>query len=132
MRALSPFLVAGSSGLIEEALSGEASEAAAGDVHARLVGGHAEEFVQVTDPECLVGVLAFDGGQVRKARFVLGEGGGQVLDLTAKFTGPGRGLVVAGPEIGQELGDVHAAGRRSRQVGVGVVRRRAMFAAEAQ
>ncbi|MDX3763690.1 hypothetical protein PV684_53180, partial [Streptomyces sp. AK02-04a] len=45
---LSPFLVAASSGLSEEALSDEASEAAAGDVDGRLVGGHAEEFVQLT------------------------------------------------------------------------------------
>ncbi|MDQ0604855.1 hypothetical protein QF037_009200 [Streptomyces canus] len=44
-RALSPFLVAAWSGLGEEALAGEASEAAAGDVH-RVVGGHAEEFVR--------------------------------------------------------------------------------------
>jgi hypothetical protein len=41
--------------LSEEALTGEASEAAAGDVHGRVVGGHAEELVQLTDPERLVG-----------------------------------------------------------------------------
>ena len=54
---LSPFLVAASSGLGEEALAGEASEAAAGDVDGCLVGGHAEEFVQLTGSELLVGVL---------------------------------------------------------------------------
>jgi hypothetical protein len=44
-----------------------------------------------------------------------------------------NGFVVAGLEIGQELSDVHAAARRvSRQAGAGVVRRRDMFAVEAQ
>ncbi|GAA3836090.1 hypothetical protein GCM10022403_080860 [Streptomyces coacervatus] len=38
-------------------MSGEASEAASGDVHGRVVGGHAEEFVPLTDLECLVAVL---------------------------------------------------------------------------
>lgn len=42
---LSPFLVETASGLSEEALTGEASKAAAGDVHGRIVGAHAEEFV---------------------------------------------------------------------------------------
>lgn len=38
--------------------------------------------------------------------------------MTAEFIGPGNGFVVAGLELGQELGDVHAAARRvSRQVG---------------
>jgi hypothetical protein len=40
--------------LSEEALTGEASKAAAGDVHGRVVGGHAKEFVQFTDSERLV------------------------------------------------------------------------------
>ncbi|WP_405954884.1 transposase family protein [Streptomyces phaeochromogenes] len=111
-RTLSPFLVAASSGLSEEALAGEASEAAAGDVDGRLVGGHAEEFVQLTGSELLVGVLSEGihdglvggvrlgsigfascrcefgddlpgGGQVRESRFGLGQRGGQVLDLVA-------------------------------------------------
>jgi hypothetical protein len=54
---LSPFLVMASFGLSEETLAGEASESAAGDVDGRFVGGHAEEFVQPTDTEDLVGVL---------------------------------------------------------------------------
>jgi hypothetical protein len=111
-RALSPFLIAASSGLGEEALAGEASEAASGDVDGRVVGGHAEEFVQFADSECLVGVLVEGvhdglvggglfgwigfacgrrefgddlpgGGQLREAGFGLGEGGGEVLDPVA-------------------------------------------------
>src|SRR6478752_8766402 len=39
-RSVSSFLVAASSGLGEEALAGESSEAAAGDVDGCLVGGH--------------------------------------------------------------------------------------------
>lgn len=54
--ALSLFLVAAASRLSEEALTGEASKAAAGDVHGRAVGGHAKEFVQFTDPERLIGL----------------------------------------------------------------------------
>ena len=54
---LSPLLVAASSGLSEEALAGEASEAAAGDVDGCLVGGHTEEFVQLTGSEPLIGML---------------------------------------------------------------------------
>ncbi|MCX5327986.1 hypothetical protein [Streptomyces sp. NBC_00140] len=54
---LSPFLVEASPGLSEEALADETSEAAPGDVDGRLVGWHAEEFVQLTGSECLVGVL---------------------------------------------------------------------------
>ncbi|MFE7529511.1 hypothetical protein ACFU7Y_27875, partial [Kitasatospora sp. NPDC057542] len=54
-RALSPFLVAASFGLGEEALASEASEAAAGDVYGRLVCGHAEEFVQLAGSEHLMG-----------------------------------------------------------------------------
>ena len=56
-RSLSPFLVEAPSGLGEEALASEAPEATAGDVHGWVVGGHAEEFVQVTDPEWLIGML---------------------------------------------------------------------------
>jgi hypothetical protein len=41
----------------QEALAGEASKAAAGDVHGGVVGGHAKEIVQFADPERLVGVL---------------------------------------------------------------------------
>ena len=110
LRTLSPFLVAASSGLGEEALAGEASEAAAGDVDGCLVGGHVEEFVQVTGSEDLVGVLVEGvhdglvggvrlgriglassgcefgddlggGSQVRESCFGFGQGGGQVLDL---------------------------------------------------
>ncbi|MFF8619325.1 hypothetical protein ACF07K_42985, partial [Streptomyces sp. NPDC015350] len=109
---LSPFLVAASSGLGEEALASEASEAAAGDVDGRFVGGHAEEFVQLTGSKHLVGVLVEGihdglvggvrlgwigvassgsefgddlggGGQVRESRFGLGQGGGQVPYLVA-------------------------------------------------
>lgn len=72
-------------------------------------------------------------GQVRETRFGLHECSGQVLALASEFTDPGRGLVVADLEIREELGDVQAAAWRvSRQVGVGAVRRRAMFAVEAQ
>ncbi|WP_158690533.1 hypothetical protein [Streptomyces sp. 142MFCol3.1] len=39
-------------------MTGEASEAAAGDVHGRVVGAHAEEFVQITNPEHLIGVVS--------------------------------------------------------------------------
>ena len=109
---LSPFLVVAAFGLGEEALAGEASEAAAGDVDGRLVGGRAEEFVQFTSPGCLVGVLVGGvhdglvggvrlgriglvsgrcefgddfpgGGRIRKSRLGLGRGGGEVLDLAA-------------------------------------------------
>nr|WP_229869010.1 group II intron reverse transcriptase/maturase [Streptomyces chryseus] len=111
-RSLSPFLVAASSGLGEEALAGEATEAAAGDVDGRLVGGHAEEFVQLANSEYLVGVLVervhdvlvggvhlgwigfgscwcdlrddlSSGGQIRESRFALGQCSGEVLDLAA-------------------------------------------------
>ncbi|MFJ2764503.1 hypothetical protein [Streptomyces prasinus] len=51
------FLVVTSSGSGEEALASEASGAAAGDVQGGVVGRHAEEFVQITDPEFLAGVL---------------------------------------------------------------------------
>ncbi|MFD7407349.1 hypothetical protein ACFV7R_32835 [Streptomyces sp. NPDC059866] len=44
-RASSPFLVDAASGLEEEALAGEASEAASSDDQGRVVGRHAEEFV---------------------------------------------------------------------------------------
>ncbi|WUK10146.1 hypothetical protein OG871_02170 [Kitasatospora sp. NBC_00374] len=106
---LSPFLVAAASGLGEEALASEASEAAAGDVDGRLVGGHAEEFVQLACPECVGGVLVegvhdglvggvrlgrfgfgscrrdlhddlSGGGQVREPRFGLGQIGGELFD----------------------------------------------------
>ncbi|BDH07249.1 hypothetical protein HEK131_44760 [Streptomyces seoulensis] len=82
-------------------MAGEASESAAGDVDGRLVGGHAEEFVQLTGSELLAGVLVEGihdglvggvgigrcgltsnrcefgddlpgGGQVRESRFGLG------------------------------------------------------------
>ncbi len=70
---LSPFLIAASSGLGEETLTQEASEASAGDVDRCLVGGHAEAFVQLTGPELLIGMLvegAHDGlvGGVRLGR----------------------------------------------------------------
>ncbi|WP_180303616.1 hypothetical protein [Streptomyces sp. JV178] len=56
-----------------------------------------------------------------------------MLYLFAHFAAPGCGLVVLGLEVGQELDDVPAASPRvSRQDGAGVVRRRAMFAIEAQ
>jgi len=73
------------------------------------------------------------GGKLRKACFGLGEHAGQVLDLTAEFISLADGFAVAELEIRQEFGDVHAAAQRvSRQVEVGEVRRRAIFAAEAQ
>ena len=56
-----------------------------------------------------------------------------MLDLVTQFVGTGCGLVVLGLEVGQKLDDVHAASPRvSRQAGLGVVRRRVMFAIEAQ
>ncbi|MFI2436676.1 hypothetical protein [Streptomyces sp. NPDC018693] len=96
----------------EEALAGEASKAASGDVQGRIVGSHAEEFVQFADPERLVGVLVEGvhdglvggglfgrigfgsgrrefgddlpgGGQLRETCFGLGESGGEVFDLVA-------------------------------------------------
>ncbi|MCX4426003.1 MULTISPECIES: hypothetical protein [Streptomyces] len=77
-----------------------------------LVDGHVEEFVQLTSSEHLPGVLvervhdvlvsgvrpgrigfgscwcelrddSSSGGQIRKARFALGQSSGEVLDLTA-------------------------------------------------
>lgn len=39
-------------------MEGEAPEAGASDVHGRVVGGHAQVFVQFTDPKCLVRLLA--------------------------------------------------------------------------
>ncbi|MEU8913139.1 hypothetical protein [Streptomyces nigrescens] len=56
-RALSPFLIAAASGLVEEPLTNESSQAGAGDVNRGLVGGQAEVFVQVTDAEYLPGML---------------------------------------------------------------------------
>lgn len=55
--ALGPYLVAASSGLGEEVLASEASEASAGEIDRCLVGGHAEEFVQLPGSELPVGVL---------------------------------------------------------------------------
>ena len=56
-RALSPFLVAASSGLFEESLADESSQAGASDVDRGLVGGQAEVFVQIADAEHLPGVV---------------------------------------------------------------------------
>lgn len=68
-----------------------------------------------------------------RLRHVHVNDGGQVLDLSAEFTGPGRGLDVFGLEVRQEFGDVHAASSGvSRQDGLGVVRRRGMSAIDAQ
>lgn len=91
----------------------ETSEAGAGDVDRCLFGGHAEEFMQHTDPELLVEVLvegvhgglvggvrlgrfAFassgwcefgddlpGGVQIREPRFGIGQGGGQVTYMRA-------------------------------------------------
>lgn len=73
------------------------------------------------------------GGEVWEADFGLGEGGGEVRDLIAEFVRPGRGCVLLDVKVDQKFGDVHAASPMvSRQAGVGVVRRRAMFAVEAQ
>jgi hypothetical protein len=50
---------------------------------------------------------------------VPGQRSGQVRDLSEEFTGQGRGLVVLGLEVHQELGDTHAASSRvSRQDGL--------------
>lgn len=69
----------------EGALTGEASKAAAGDVHGRVVGAPAEEFVWITDPERLIGVGAegvhdglVGGGQL--GRFGFGPGRGEFRD----------------------------------------------------
>lgn len=134
-------------------MAGEASEATAGDVQSRAVGG---QVCVVRDPGCLVWVLIAGiqdglvdsgrpgwiwrvpgrrkfgddlpgGGQFREARFGLGEGGDEVFDLVAQFAGPGGALVMAGLEVFDEFGDVHAAAWRvSCQAGAGVVRRRAV------
>ncbi|WP_425824812.1 recombinase family protein [Streptomyces fractus] len=124
-RALSPFLVAASSRLGEEALAEETCEAGASDVDQCLVGGHAEEFVQLTRPELPVGMLVegvHDGlvGAVRFGRFGgawgrcefrddlpggrqvgepcfgLRQSGGQLLDLVVQFADTGCGRVVLG------------------------------------
>jgi hypothetical protein len=56
-----------------------------------------------------------------------------VLDLLAQFASPVGGRVLPDLEICQEFDDVHAAATKSsRQAGAGVVRRRAMFAVDAQ
>ncbi|GHB72171.1 hypothetical protein GCM10010377_73460 [Streptomyces viridiviolaceus] len=71
--------------------------------------------------------------EARRTGLGLGQGGFQVLDLVAQFAGPGGGLVLPGPEICQEFDDVHAATTKSsRQAGAGAVRRRVMFAVDAQ
>jgi len=55
------------------------------------------------------------------------------LDLLPQGVGAGCGLIVFGLQQPQEFADVHAASSTSsRQVGVGVVRRRSMPAVEAQ
>lgn len=161
-RALSPFLVDASSGLDEDALTDEAAEAAAGDVYGGFVGREAEEFVQFAGAERLLGVVveggqealvgvgcrggfwfgfgaddALDdlagGGQFGEAGFGLSEGYHQVVDLLSQAVGVRGGFVVLGLELLEELGDVHAArSTSSRQVGLGVVRRRSMPAVEAQ
>jgi hypothetical protein len=60
-----------------------------------------------------------------QAGFCLGEGGGEPLDLLAQVVGSCGGLIVFGLQQPQEFADVHAASSTSsRQVGVGVVRRR--------
>ncbi|WP_193241856.1 hypothetical protein [Streptomyces phaeolivaceus] len=104
-------------------------------VHDGLVGGGLFgriEFTSVAGRRDFGDDLS-GGGQLRETRFGLGECAGQVLYLAAEFIGTGNGSVMAGLEIGQELGDVHTAARRvPRQVGVGVLRRRVMFAVEAQ
>ncbi len=68
-------------------MSGEASEAAAGDVDGRLVGGHAEEFVQLAGSECPAGVLVE----------------GVHDDLSAVFASGGSGLVPGGTDELWEL-----------------------------
>ncbi|MET7458773.1 helix-turn-helix domain-containing protein [Streptomyces sp. NPDC005574] len=60
-RALSPFLIAATSGLLEESLADESSQAGAGDVDRGLAAGQAEVFVQIVDAEHLPGVLVERG-----------------------------------------------------------------------
>ncbi|MFF3787847.1 hypothetical protein [Streptomyces sp. NPDC001933] len=72
-------------------------------------------------------------GELGQAGFGLGEGDGEPLDLLAQAVGSCGGLVVFGLQQPQEFADVHAASSTSsRQVGVGVVRRRSMLAVSAQ
>jgi hypothetical protein len=102
-------------------------------VHDVLVGGVRPGRIGFGSCWCELRDDSSSGGQIRKARFALGQSSSEVLDLTAEFRGPGGGLVVLGLEAGEESDDVHAASPRvSRQVGLGVVRRRVMFAVEAQ
>jgi hypothetical protein len=69
----------------------------------------------------------------RQTRLGLGQSSVQVLDLLAQFASPVGGRVLPDLEICQEFDDVHAAATKSsRQAGAGVVRRRAMFAVDAQ
>ncbi|WP_326608806.1 hypothetical protein [Streptomyces sp. NBC_01800] len=71
--------------------------------------------------------------EFRQTRLGLGQVSVEVLDLVAQFAGPGGGLGLPGLEICQGFDDVHAAATKSsRQAGAGVVRRRAMFAVDAQ
>lgn len=71
-RTLSPFLTAAASGLFEESLVEESSQAGAGDVDRGLVGGQAEVLVQVMDAERLLGVVVERGHDA----LVDGRGGG--------------------------------------------------------
>ncbi|MEU8755298.1 hypothetical protein AB0C88_32955 [Streptomyces chartreusis] len=99
----------------------------------QLTGGFRFGWCGLASSRCEFGDDLPGGGQVREKRFGLGQGGGQVLYLVAQFAGPGCGLVVLGLKVGQELDDVHAASPSvSRKGGAGVVRRRVMFAMEAQ
>ncbi|MFE5826675.1 hypothetical protein ACFQ7B_33660 [Streptomyces erythrochromogenes] len=98
-----------------------------------LVGGARLGRIGFSAGRCEFGDDLAGGGEVREAGFGLGEGGGEVRDLTAELVCPGRGLVLPEVKVHQEFGDVHAASPMvSRQAGVGVVRRRAMLAVEAQ
>lgn len=69
----------------------------------------------------------------RQTRLGLGQSSVQVSNLLAQFVSPDGGRVLPDLDICQEFDDVHAAATKSsRQAGAGVVRRRAMFAVDAQ
>lgn len=107
-RALSPFLVAAASGLFEESLADESSQAGAGDVDRGLVGGQAGVFVQITDAEHLPGVLVERG----HGALVDGRGGGLRGSCSAVGCGEVVDDLAGGGELSQAgfgLGEVVAS-----------------------
>lgn len=142
-------------------MADESSEAAAGSVDGGFVGGQAEEFVQFVGAQGLLGPVVEEGQellvgvrgsgrlwfaagpgdvcddlscavQFRDAGPGLVEADGEVVDLSLQSLCVRGGLVLFVLELSQEFVDVHAAAAVSRQAGVGVVSRRAMFAVAAQ